>query len=273
MARDELIDCWDDERLADPSASRIILAHTRDEVKQLNELARERLRESGELGEDVNIATSRGSRMFAAGDRIMFLRNERGLGVKNGSLGKVETITPARMAVMLDDGRQVAFDTKDYADLDHGYAATIHKAQGVTVDRAHVLATPGLDRHATYVALSRHRTSVQLHYAREDFADLDRLTRVLSRERAKDMASDYARDFADRRAIVMPQAPPRRERTIADMALTRASRSAPDLPAAVIRHAKIVREMRYYHSVGEPYTSEQRAELVSSRAALNAMQP
>jgi hypothetical protein len=90
----------------------------------------------------------------------------------------------------------VAFDLKDYAHLDHGYAATIHKAQGMTVDRAHVLATPGLDRHAAYVALSRHRDRVQLHYGRDDFADDAMLARVLSRDRSKDMASDYERDSA-----------------------------------------------------------------------------
>jgi hypothetical protein len=64
----------------------------------------------------------------------------------------------------------------------------------MTVDRAHVLATPGLDRHAAYVALSRHRESVQLHYGRDDFADDAMLARVLSRDRSKDMASDYERD-------------------------------------------------------------------------------
>src|SRR3546814_4160653 len=67
----------------------------------------------------------------------MFLKNERGLGVRNGTLGKVEQVSPERMAVKLDDGRSVAFDLKDYAHVDHGYAATIHKSQGVTVDRAH----------------------------------------------------------------------------------------------------------------------------------------
>src|SRR3546814_2447313 len=87
------------------------------------------------------------SRGFATGDRIMFLKNERGLGVKNGTLGKVERVSPDSMAVRLDDGRQVAFDLKDYAHVDHGYAATIHKSQGVTVDQGHVLATPGMDRH------------------------------------------------------------------------------------------------------------------------------
>src|SRR3546814_12287368 len=76
----------------------------------------------------------------------MFLRNERDMGVKNGSLGTVQNLDRMRMAVMLDDGRNVAFDLKDYAHIDHGYAATIHKAQGMTVDRVQVLATPGMDR-------------------------------------------------------------------------------------------------------------------------------
>src|SRR3546814_15050743 len=62
-------------------------------------------------------------------------------------------------------------------------AATIHKSQGVTVDRAHALATPGMDRHSAYVALSRHRDGVQLHYGRDDFGDDRRLVRTPSRER------------------------------------------------------------------------------------------
>src|SRR3546814_7981653 len=107
------------------------------------------------LGTDVRVSAERGAREFAGGDRIMFLKNERGLGVKNGTLGQVERVSPDSMAVRLDDGRRIAFDLKDYAHIDHGYAATIHKSQGVTVDQAHVLATPGMDRHSAYVALSR----------------------------------------------------------------------------------------------------------------------
>lgn len=132
------------------------------------------------LGEDVTINTERGERQFATGDRLVFLRNDRELGVKNGSLGEIERVSPQIIAVKLDDGRSVSFDTKSYAHVDHGYAATIHKAQGVTVDRAHVLATPGLDRHASYVALSRHREDMRLHYGRDDFADAGKLARALS---------------------------------------------------------------------------------------------
>lgn len=204
-ARGALIDRWDRDRLANPDASRIILTNTRDEVQALNAAARDRLHVAGALGKDVTIATERGAREFAAGDRIMFLRNERDLGVKNGTLGTVESVSQVRMAVQLDDGRSIAFDIKDYANIDHGYAATIHKAQGMTVDRTHVLAAPGMDSHSAYVALSRHRDRVYLHYGQDDFADQGRLVRTLSRERGKDMASDYAREpdrqFAERRGI------------------------------------------------------------------------
>ncbi|MCF8710197.1 Ti-type conjugative transfer relaxase TraA [Rhizorhapis sp. SPR117] len=208
QARSDLVDRWDAQRVADPDQTRIILTHTNAEVRDLNLAARDRMRDAGELGDDVRVSAERGAREFATGDRIMFLKNERGLGVKNGTLGKIERVSPDSMAVKLDDGRSVAFDLKDYAHVDHGYAATIHKSQGVTVDQAHVLATPGMDRHAAYVALSRHRDGVQLHYGRDDFADQRQLTRTLSRERAKDMASDYPRDretearaFADRRGL------------------------------------------------------------------------
>jgi len=192
-ARDDLIERWDKDRQAVPAASRIILTHTNDEVQALNEAARARLRAVDQLGEEVTLGVERGSRHFANGDRVMFLKNECSLGVKNGSLGTIQSVSPISMAVMLDDGRSVAFDMKDYSQVDHGYAATIHKAQGMTVDRVHVLATPGLDRHSAYVALSRHRDGVDLHYGSDDFADRDRLARTLGRDRGKDMVADYTR--------------------------------------------------------------------------------
>lgn len=50
----------------------------------------------------------------------------------------------------------------DYQSIDHGYATTIHKSQGETVDRAFVLASGTMDRHLTYVAMTRHRDVAQL---------------------------------------------------------------------------------------------------------------
>jgi Ti-type conjugative transfer relaxase TraA len=206
QAGGDLIERWDRDRQAAPDRTRIILTHTNEEVRALNEAARIRMRAAGDLGEEVHVTVERGGRGFASGDRVMFLQNERGLGVKNGTLGTVERVSAQSMTVQADDGRSVQFDLKDYNKIDHGYAATIHKAQGKTVDRTHVLATPGMDAHASYVALSRHRDRMELHYGRDDFANQDRLVRTLSRDRAKDMASDYdradpVRSYAERRGI------------------------------------------------------------------------
>ena len=206
QARDDLVDRWDRDRQASPDHTRIILTHTNDEVRALNEAARERLRAAGDLGDEVRVTVERGDRAFARGDRVMFLQNERGLGVKNGTLGIIERVNARSMAIQTDDGRSVQFDLRDYNRIDHGYAATIHKAQGMTVDRTHVLATPGMDAHSSYVALSRHRDGMDLHYGHDDFASPDRLSRTLSRDRAKDMASDYeqrdpAQAYAERRGV------------------------------------------------------------------------
>ncbi|MFE0017340.1 Ti-type conjugative transfer relaxase TraA [Mesorhizobium sp. NPDC059054] len=210
QARQDLIERWDRERQRQSGQSRIILTHTNDEVRILNEAARDRIREAGDLGDEVRVTVDRSMRHFASGDRIMFLQNDRGLGVKNGTLGTIEKVDTRTMTVRTDDGRSVSFDFKDYDRIDHGYAATIHKAQGMTVDRTHVLATPGMDAHGTYVALSRHRDGVDLHYGNDDFANPDRLARTLSRDRAKDMASDYetadpARLYAERRGITFTE--------------------------------------------------------------------
>jgi hypothetical protein len=89
----------------------------------LNTRARAVRQAAGELGEDHRVQTERGERAFAAGDRVYFLRNERGLGVKNGTLGTVTWIEGFsaghgdRLTVWLDDGRTVGFDVKDYAHI------------------------------------------------------------------------------------------------------------------------------------------------------------
>ncbi|MBW4332296.1 Ti-type conjugative transfer relaxase TraA [Stakelama sp. CBK3Z-3] len=265
VARENLIDRWDRNRAAAPKASRIILTHTNAEVEALNEAARERLKGRGVLGEEVALRAERGKRMFASGDRVMFLKNERGLGVKNGSLGSVRSVTPARMSVLLDEGRAVAFDLKDYAHLDHGYAATIHKAQGMTVDRVHVLATPGLDRHAAYVALSRQRDGVDLHYGRDDFADHGRLVRALSRERGKDMAADYA----------PTRAAPVRGR-FDGLKFTVPVTEEPwrnPLEQAVERVARAVRDIMRMRTLGLAELPEQKTALDKAAERLNTLQP
>lgn len=199
-----VVENWNQSRLSDRRRPCIMLAHRRKDVRALNELARATRKEAGELGTGFVVTTTEGKREMAIGERIYFLANDKAMDVRNGTLGTIQAIAGhgnfLTLLVMLDSdagagtGRKVIVPVAEYASLEHGYAATIHKAQGITVDHAHVLATKGLDRHASYVALSRHRWSLSIHWAREDAGNWQRLVRFMSRKRLKDTTLDY-RDY------------------------------------------------------------------------------
>nr|WP_153435630.1 Ti-type conjugative transfer relaxase TraA [Sinorhizobium saheli] len=161
----------------------LVLAHTNADVQKLNESLRKVMIEERALTGAREFQTARGLREFAAGDRIIFLENARFVEprarrfgpqyVKNGMLGTVVSTGDKRgdalLSVRLDNGRDVVISEDSYRNVDHGYAATIHKSQGSTVNRTFVLATGMMDQHLTYVAMTRHRDRADLYAAREDF--------------------------------------------------------------------------------------------------------
>ena len=176
IVRDYLAD-----RDARPDGTRVATAHRRADVRAINDAIRSALQDSGALarGEaagEIRFQTTNGPRLFAPGDRIVFLENDRELGVKNGMLGTIEAVEPHAIQVRLDGKagrealRKVTVTPETYQAVDHGYATTIHKTQGATVDRAFVLASETMDRHLTYVAMTRHRDGVQLYASQAEFA-------------------------------------------------------------------------------------------------------
>ncbi|QFP62270.1 Ti-type conjugative transfer relaxase TraA [Brucella anthropi] len=161
----------------------LVLAHTNRDVHRLNEALRKVMREEGALDGARSFRTERGMREFAAGDRIIFLDNARFLEpraggnnpqyVRNGMFGTVVSTGNAfrapLLSVRLDSGSEIVLSEDSYRNIDHGYAVTIHKSQGATVDRTFVLASGMMDRHLTYVSMTRHRYRADLYAAREDF--------------------------------------------------------------------------------------------------------
>ena len=187
-----------DSVAAEPAGgSSLILAHTNQDVQDLNALVRAERQRAGRLGADAFFQADRGARVFAAGDRLVFLRNDRDLGVKNGTLATVEEAASGQLVVQVDGGARIRIDQASYAHVDHGYAVTLHKAQGATVDRSYLLASGGMDRHLAYVDMTRHREAATLYAGRDDFRDEAALAARLSRARPK--ASTL--DFAERRGF------------------------------------------------------------------------
>ncbi|WP_415402425.1 AAA family ATPase [Tateyamaria sp. SN3-11] len=156
------------DRATTPETSRLILAHRRRDVHALNQSVRETLKYAGDLDDGVLLSTDQGPRAFAPRDRMVFTANDRDIGVKNGMIGTVRNANASKITVDLDDGGRVSFDPLQFRSFDHGYAVTIHKSQGVTVDQAYVLASRSMDDPLTYVALTRHRRDMRLYVSEED---------------------------------------------------------------------------------------------------------
>lgn len=206
-AVDNLITAWD--RDYDPAKTSLILAHLRRDVRMLNQMARIKLIERGVLDKGNMFKTADGDRNFAVGDQIVFLKNEGSLGVKNGMLAKVVETGAGRITAQVGDGehaRQVLVEQRFYNNLDYGYATTIHKSQGATVDRVKVLASLSLDRHLTYVAMTRHREDLAVYYGRRSFAKNGGLIQILSRRNAKETTLDYEKGAFYRQALRFAEA-------------------------------------------------------------------
>jgi len=192
-AKESLLQVWANWNSEHKSQTSLMMAYMNKDVQDLNQGAREFKKNMGDLrGPEHFYETERGQREFMKGDRILFLRNEKSLGVRNGSLGTVERAERGSLIVQLDKGSRVAIDTHMYKDFDYGYAATVHKTQGATLDRTFVLGTRHFDKHTAYVAMSRHRQDVVMHYGKDEFKDLAELKMVMSRPQPKSLVVDYA---------------------------------------------------------------------------------
>ena len=137
------------------------------------------------------------------GDRVLFLKNER--DVKNGMLGTVAGLGLDTLTVCTDRGDTVELKPSDYEHFSHGYAATVHKAQGATVDRTLVYGSALMDRHLAYVALTRHRDDAVLYAAKEAFNSFADLAQRFSRDGSASTTLDH--DFMRQRVTIADAAP------------------------------------------------------------------
>lgn len=171
-----------------PVSAKTMIAGTRAEVAELNARARAGLVAEGRIddarGIDVEIVhrdETTDMRRFAPGDRIVFTKNDKPLGVLNGVAGTVASIERREFATLLvveldeanDRGETTARIPSSFGRFDHGWCLTNHKSQGRTFDSAYVLANSATaDREWTYVAASRSR------FATTIYANLATLTPV-----------------------------------------------------------------------------------------------
>jgi len=158
----------------------LVVAASRRHAAQLNGVIRDRLAVRGTLtgpGVDCTPADgdSDGALELRAGDTVMVTRNDHTRGLLNGEQARVTAVDPDQHRVVLavSGRRELSVDASWAGEhLGYGYALTVHKAQGQTVDVTLVAGSTALTRETTYTALSRGRTANHLYLAPE--APVDR---------------------------------------------------------------------------------------------------
>ncbi len=195
---------------------RVLMVAARwSDVDDLNARARQRVASGGELsGPELEID----GRPYQAGDRVVTLRNQRALGVRNGTLATITDVdVDARAVTIRTDNATSHVLPAGYLDaghLRHAYATTIHKAQGVTVDQVLVLGNDALYQEAAYVALSRGRANNRV-YLVDNRDDNEQHTPTPRREPLDSFAASLHVTRAQHLAIDHQRPTPNPRRTLA----------------------------------------------------------
>lgn len=183
---------------ADVSAGKqsIMIASTNEAVTKLNDLAQAHAIEHGQVSTGAGAVALHNSSRAHLGDTIVTRKNARRLIVNSGQ-DFVKNGDLWRVTGLHDDGRITAQHLAHggkvtlpahYVEqsVELGYASTIHRAQGSTVDTAHALVDASTDRAGAYVALTRGRENNQLYVALADGEKrddvLDRITGAYERD-------------------------------------------------------------------------------------------
>lgn len=208
--RDEMVEQWWQHRSAGGDA--LMMARRNADVDDLNRRARRHVVASGQLtGEPLVV----GEHPFQIGDHVICTRNDYANGIRNGTTGTITHIDHERTAVTIstEDGtRRLDDEYLAAGSMRHGYAITVHKAQGRTCEHGLLLASDDLHREMGYVGLSRGKQSNRMYLVADEPPDeLERHGRPGDRADPLDLVVDSLRrsdakklavDQDDRRAEV-----------------------------------------------------------------------
>ncbi|HXA70913.1 MAG TPA: hypothetical protein VNW24_10715, partial [Stellaceae bacterium] len=235
-ARAALVEAWKLDTAVKPVAARFVFAYTNRDVDALNAELRRVRRERGELaGPEVQLETKHAEAAFAVGDRVQFTDTDKKAAIYNGNVGTITGIDvrTGELRATLDSGRAVSWSAAAFPGFRHGYAGTIYKGQGKTLDDTYLYHTKHWCRAASYVALTRQRQSAQVFVARETASDALELARQMARGEIK--AASVAWATQDELAVEPARPPEVSEKQAARPEPTRRLESVRDSLNAKVR--------------------------------------
>jgi len=176
---EEVYDAWRQDLTA--GRATLMVSASTIEVAALSARARCDRVAAGDVEAD-GVALHDGN-LAGVGDLVVTRQNQRLLTVhggrdfvKNGDLWQVTGRHPDGDLDLRHRGhagtvRLPAGYAAEHVEL--GYATTVHRAQGMTVEAGHVLVDKTMSREAFYVAMSRGRTSNRAYVVTDEAIDVD----------------------------------------------------------------------------------------------------
>lgn len=95
------------------------------------------------------------------------------------------------MTVRSDRGREIIFDNREFTNIDLGYAGTIYRGQGKTLDQTYLLHTHHWRDAASYVAMTRARAQTEVFVSRDHAATLRALAGQMARQSSRGSSLRY----------------------------------------------------------------------------------
>lgn len=173
--------------------NRFMLAPRNVDVDALNIAARDLMKEWGLVdSQDYEIKNDRGRYLFAVGERIQFAKSDKDLGIVNGWTGNIKSLNEKEITIKLDNGKDLTFNPGAYQGLRYGYAGTVYKSQGATLDKTYILHDIVGGSKNNYVALTRHVQDIGIYANTKETKSLDQYINQISREDGRGASLQYA---------------------------------------------------------------------------------
>ena len=219
----------------DASKSGVIISYLREDIARLNSLVREDLYLSGVLeskvftennssvagdvlnAKEVGTVVARGkidSQLkpiaLLLGEQIMFLKNDKKVGLYNGEVATILDIreaasdknlvdpSPTHYDILVrihggdNNQRLVWFNSKDYGHFDYGYASTIHKVQGSSYDKVFFDFSKYVGFESFYVGVTRHMKDLNIYFNKDELTSILYQRYGVSESSAKDLSGNIS---------------------------------------------------------------------------------
>ncbi|SFP02430.1 MobF family relaxase [Hydrogenimonas thermophila] len=142
---------------------------------------------------------------FSIGEKIVFEKNDKKLGVSNGETAIIQNIDKEGNLTVAKDGQELQFNINNYSYINHGYAITTHKSQGQTAKNVVAYMDSKIQNfNSFYVSVTRATDNLKIYTdSKEDLkkfveVEQEKLNAVQAVEKLANKEEEWGKEQANK---------------------------------------------------------------------------